>query len=86
MSTYFTLSKAGLEVYTVQVSDEKEKTGTTSSSSSSSEDTETDISTNFQLDKGDITNIDFIGEIYSDSFEEDYGDISCSASVSVPIA
>lgn len=82
MSTYFTLSKAGLEVYTVQVSDEKEKTGT----SSSSEDTETDISTNFQLDNGDITNIDFIGEIYSDSFEEDYGDISCSASVSVHIA
>lgn len=74
MSVSYSLSKAGLEVYTT-------KPVPNTSSSSGSE----DVSNNFTLQNGETTKIDYLGELYSDSFEFDYTDISSNASVSVPI-
>lgn len=73
---------------------------TTSTSTSTSTDTETDTdteeeteantitkdaSTDFTLENGPTIHIDFVGELFSDSFEMDYTDISSNSSVSVPI-
>lgn len=98
MSTVFTLSKAGLEIYTVQETteddskkkkEEKEDSKDKKKEEKKEEETPTtdseDVTNNFKLDKGEINHIDFIGEIYTDGYEEDYADISCNASVSVPI-
>lgn len=48
-------------------------------------DTIDDPSTNFVLQNGPIKHIDYIGEIYSDSVEFDYKDISANSNISVPI-
>lgn len=40
----------------------------------------------FKLENAPIKQINYIGELYSDSFEQDYTDISSNASISVPIA
>ena len=39
----------------------------------------------FKLENAPIKQINYIGELYSDSFEQDYTDISSNASISVPI-
>ena len=99
MAVTFKLSKVGLEVYTTTDKDEEEKKkedeekktddSTTekkeedTSSATTTEET-TDSSQNFKLEKGEIKQIDYLGEIYSDSFESDYTDISSNASLSVP--
>ena len=45
---------------------------------------EVDPQTNFVLQNGETLSVDYIGELYSDSFESDYQDISANSSVSVP--
>ena len=101
MSVKFSLSKAGLEVYTTEpmvkkesgknvdlkklaekvagdaASETKEKKETT--------DNNADPSTNFTLENGETKQIDYVGELYSDSYEMDYTEISSNSSVSVPI-
>lgn len=95
------LSKAGLEVYTtepVEVQTKEENTKKDTNDSEDSEDskdkteetstedeTSLDSSTNFILQNGATKQIDYIGELFSDSFEMDYTDISSNSSVSVPI-
>ena len=76
MAVSYSISKAGLEVYTT--------TKVTETTSNSSND-ETDVQNNFTLQNGETTKIDYIGELYSDSYEQDYADISSNSSVSVPI-
>ena len=44
-----------------------------------------DPSTNFTLENGPIIHIDYIGEVYSDSFEMDYTELTSNASVTVPL-
>ena len=39
----------------------------------------------FKLENGPIKQINYIGELFSDSFEQDYTDISSNASISLPI-
>ena len=99
MAVTFSLSKAGLEVYTTTDNDEEKKkeeekekksddskeTKEETSSETSTEETE-DSTQNFKLEKGEIKQIDYLGEIFSDSFESDYTDISSNASISVPIS
>lgn len=76
MAVTFSLSHAGLEVYTTTT----EKKDLISISSDTS-----DVSTNFKLQNGEITQIDYIGELYSDNFEQDYTDISSNASIVLPM-
>lgn len=76
MPVTFTLSHAGLEVYTTTT----EKKDLISLSSDTS-----DTSTNFKLQNGETTQIDYIGELYSDNFEQDYTDISSNASIVLPM-
>ena len=76
LAVTFSLSHAGLEVYTTTT----EKKDLISLSSDAS-----DVSTNFKLQNGEITQIDYIGELYSDSFEQDYTDISSNASIVLPM-
>ena len=83
MSVSFSLSKAGLEVYTTEPM-EQETDNSDSDSDSDSSDMEVD-SQKIVYQNGEITQIDYIGELYSDSFEMDYADISSNSSVSVPI-
>lgn len=94
MAVTFSLSKAGLEIYTTEPMKEETKTKTnTEEEESDSKDTEEtsaqtdsiDTSTSFILQNGATKQIDYIGELYSDSFEMDYTDISSNSSVSVPI-
>ena len=80
MSVKFSLSKAGLEVYTTEPL--KEVTETESSTDNTST---TDVSNNFTLENGETKQIDYVGELYSDSYEMDYTEISSNSSVSVPI-
>lgn len=75
MAVSYSLSKAGLEVYTTEPVKEDTKKSTET----------TEVSNNFALQTGATKQIDYIGELYSDSFEFDYTDISSNASVSVPI-
>ena len=91
MSSSFRLNKSGLEVYTTEEVEEEEEEKTPSKKKDEEEEeeedetVETDTVTNFKLCKGEINHIDYIGDIYSDSYEEDYSDISSNASISVPI-
>ena len=61
-----------------QVLDEKQ--GENSSNNSN-----IDPQDNFVLQNGKTLSIDYVGELFSDSFESDYKDLSANASVSVPI-
>ena len=76
LAVTFSLSHAGLEVYTTTT--EKEDLINLSSDTS-------DASTNFKLQNGEITQIDYIDELYSDNFEQDYSDISSNASIVLPM-
>lgn len=71
MAVSFTLSRAGLEVYTTQDDPEIKLSDSTES--------------NFTLLNGEVNQIDYIGELYSDSYEQDYSDISSNASISLPV-
>ena len=73
MSVSFTLSRAGLEVYTTKNNPKISFSDTT------------DASTKFNLENGEITNVDYIGELYSDSYEQDYTDISSNANLVLPM-
>ena len=44
-----------------------------------------DAASNFVLENGATIQIDYVGELFSDSYEMDYTDITSSSSVSVPI-
>lgn len=98
LTVTFSLSKAGLEVYTTEPikKEDPKKTEENKKTEEDSEETqeetkentatlEADTSQNFILQNGPTTQIDYIGELYSDSFEMDYTDISSNSSVSVPI-
>lgn len=99
MSVTFSLSKAGLEIYTTEpIKTEAEtKTKTETETEDTKEDEEkkeeetavdetaADPSTNFILQNGETRQIDYLAELYSDSFEMDYTEITSNASVSVPI-
>ena len=97
LAVKFSLSKVGLEVYTTEpvettdTTSKKEDTeGSKNSADTNSTDNtaslnEMDSTTNFVLQNGATTQIDYIGELYTDSFEMDYSDISSNSSVSVPI-
>lgn len=78
MAVTYSISRAGLEIYTTEAV--KNPISNNASSNSDGE-----ASNNFTLQTGDITNVNYIGELYSDSFEGDYSDISSNASISVPI-
>lgn len=78
MAVTYSISRAGLEIYTTEAV--KNPISNNASSNSDGE-----ASNNFTLQTGDITNINYIGELYSYSFEGDYSDISSNASISVPI-
>lgn len=73
MVVSFTLSRAGLEVYTTQDNPKIKLTDSTEEKS------------NFPLLNGEVNQIDYIGEVYSDSYEHDYSDISSNASISLPM-
>lgn len=87
MVVKFSLSKAGLEVYTTKPMEDstKDKKTEESTEDTSADTNSTDSTTNFVLQNGEITQIDYIGELYSDSYEMDYTDISSNSSISVPI-
>lgn len=99
MSVKFSLSKAGLEVYTTEPMVKKEDkedlqklaekvandADTTEDTEKTTTDTNVDPSTNFTLENGETKQIDYVGELYSDSYEMDYTEISSNSSVSVPI-
>lgn len=72
MAVSFTLSRAGLEVYTTK--DDPKLTFQDSSE------------TNYKLKNGEVTQIDYIGELFSDNFEQDYSDISSNATIVMPIS
>ena len=97
MSIHFNLSKVGLEVYTTEKPKEedvkdkendkdkkKEQSNDESKKEETTDETSTDASNNYTLETGEIIKIDYIGELYSDSYEQDYTDISSNTSVSVP--
>lgn len=73
MAVSFTLSRAGLEVYTTQ---DNPKITLSDSAEESSK---------FTLLNGEVNQIDYIGELYSDSYEQDYSDISSNATISLPM-
>lgn len=73
MSVSFTLSHAGLEVYTTTNNPQISLSNLGESNS------------NFNLLNGDITQIDYVGELYSDNFEQDYSDISSNATIVLPM-
>ena len=82
MTVTFSLSKAGLEVYTTEPIENTTDPTTPESDDASNT---TDSANNFVLQNGEIQQIDYIDELYSDSYEMDYSDISSNSSVSVPI-
>ena len=88
MSVKFSLSKAGLEVYTTEPMVKKEagkdvdlqklaeKVAGDAASEAKEDTKETtnanvDPSTNFTLENGETKQIDYVGELYSDSYEMD---------------
>jgi transglutaminase-like putative cysteine protease len=95
------LSKAGLEVYKtepMETEEEEEEETTTEETDTENTDEEEeeeeptaqvtstgDASSNFVLENGATIQIDYVGELFSDSYEMDYTDITSSSSVSVPI-
>ena len=80
MSVTFSLSKAGLEIYTTEPIAQQ-----TESTDENSEDSSTNTDSKIIYQNGETTQIDYIGELFSDSFEMDYTDISSNSSVSVPL-
>lgn len=102
MSVKFSLSKAGLEVYTTEPmekksdekldsksikekAEEKAEENTKEDTQKTTTDPNVDPSTNFTLENGETKQIDYVGELYSDSYEMDYTEISSNSTVSVPI-
>lgn len=97
MAVKYSLSKAGLEVYTTEPmtkesdeskkdkNNEKESSDTTEDTQNTASDVTMDSSTNFTLENGETKQIDYVGELLSDSFEMDYSELSSNSSVSVPI-
>lgn len=97
MAVKYSLSKAGLEVYTTEPmtkeSDEskkdknnkKESSDTTKDTQDTASNSTIDSSTNFTLENGKTKQIDYVGELLSDSFEMDYAELSSNSSVTVPI-
>lgn len=74
MVVNFSLSKAGLEVYTTS----KPTQNITLSDTNNTKAT-------FNLQTGEIIGVNYVGELYSDSFEEDYSDMSSNASIVLPM-
>lgn len=56
-----------------------------SSEEETTSDSSEDAANNFVLQTGEIERIDYVGEVFGDSYEIDYTDISSNASISVPI-
>ena len=97
--TTVSLSKAGLEVYlTDEGEEEKNLTkeeqlelikslaeGETQEEEEPEPEQEVDPKDNFKLCNGPTKQIDYVGELFNDSFEMDYTEISSNATVSVPI-
>jgi len=97
--TTVSLSKAGLEVYlTDEEEEEKNLTkeeqlelikslaeGETQEEEEPEPEQEVDPKDNFKLCNGPTKQIDYVGELFNDSFEMDYTEISSNATVSVPI-
>ena len=85
------VSKAGLELYTIQQEEtDKNKKKKSETKTKDKDKKKTNTSQNIKIDNitydmGDVNRIDYIGELFSDSFEEDYSDISNSASISLPL-
>lgn len=76
MSVTYSLSKAGLEVYTTTPLKKK---------ISFADSSDTEATNHFNLENGETTQIDYIGELYSDSYEQDYTDISTNSSITLPL-
>lgn len=74
MAVNFSLSKAGLEVYSTSSSKKQLPIADSTNANST-----------FMLQDGEVNRIDYIGELYSDSFESDYVDISSNASIVLPM-
>lgn len=74
MVVEFSLSKAGLEVYNTNTPTKKVNLADSNNSNSK-----------FTLQNGDNTYVTYIGELYSDSYESDYSDISSNASIVLPM-
>jgi len=93
MATTFSISRVGLEVYTTLEEDaeESEKIETSSTKETTTDttdttaDTESEDTNKIKYETGEITQINYISEAFSDSFEQDYSDISSNATVSMPI-
>lgn len=88
MSVKFSLSKAGLEVYTTEPTKKSKKKSSSKdkkTEETNATDSNVDASTNFTLENGETKQIDYVGELYSDSFEMDYAELSSNSTVSVPI-
>lgn len=97
--TTVSLSKAGLEVYlTDEEEEEKNLTkeeqlelikslaeGETQEEEEPEPEQEVDPKDNFKLCNGPTKQIDYVGELFNDSFEMDYTELSSNATVSVPI-
>lgn len=73
MSVDFSLSKAGVEVYRTETPAKKVKL------------TDSTTNTEFTLENGENNHVTYIGELYSDSYESDYSDISSNASIVLPM-
>lgn len=76
MAVTYSISRAGLELYTTAAVKKSVYNTSTGDSSDSGK---------YALQTGEKTGINYIGELYSDGFERDYSDISSSATISVPI-
>jgi hypothetical protein len=74
MVVEFSLSKAGLEVYNTSTPTRKVTLSDSNNAKSK-----------FTLQNGDNTYVTYIGELYSDSYESDYSDISSNASIVLPM-
>lgn len=93
MSIASPLSKVGLEIYTTEpIEEEEEEEKKEDSEETTEEDAEEETGVTFPefdnkivYQNGETIQIDYLGELYSDSFEMDYGDISSNSNVSVPI-
>lgn len=77
------LSRVGMEIYTTAPIEEETPEDNNAEEEISS--SEVDSTSNFTLQTGEIQQIDYIGEFFSDSFEQDYTSISANANISVPI-
>ena len=88
------VSAIGNVTITPVSSSEEESTKTTKDSESEDDESKEDVvstsggslepENNFVLQNGETKIIDYVGELFSDTFEMDYKDISSNASISVP--